>query len=239
VSAAAPDLTICIPTIGRPSLARTLRSLLYQDSGLAWECVVVGDSHAGTWRAALDGVPALLAELDSAAQETYVPTGRLLYAEHDGGLHMVGHPQRNYGATVARGRWLWWLGDDDVALPGAFEAIRRQIAPSGDGTAVVPRGPLLYRWIAPWKQILWHTPGVVGDEPGHIDAECLVAPNVPELLGTWTHRYQGDWDCITETIRRWDGHVTFRPEIIAQAQPSEAEDWTRQRAAQGVLVEAS
>jgi hypothetical protein len=75
-------------------------------------------------------------------------------------------------------------------------------------------------------------------EPGHIDTECLVAPNAPERLGAWTPRYQGDWDCITETIRRWDGQVTFRPEIIAQAQPSEAEDWTRQRSAQGVLVEA-
>lgn len=212
-----PQLSIICPTVGRSSLSRTLRSLLLQQSSLTYEIVVVGDSHSGTWRAQLDQVHALLSQLIS---EFRLGLDCFQYHEHDGGLHMVGHPQRNHGATVARGCWLWWLGDDDVALPSAFEAIRNAIGQ-------YEPTPFLFRWIAPWKQILWHTPGVVGDAPGHIDAECIVAPNVPEKLGVWENRFQGDWDFITQTIAKWDGNVVFRPEVIAQARPSEAEDWTK------------
>lgn len=183
---------------------------------------MVGDSHAGTWRKQLDEVPLLLARLDSADEDTYVPTNRLLYCEHDGGEHCYGQPQRQYGMTVARGQWLSWVGDDDIYLPGAFEAIRNAIQSLSEPI------PLLFRWISPWKMLYWHTPGFYGDAPGHIDAECIVAPNIPEKLGHWEHIYQGDFSFISETIKLHGGKVLFLPEIIAQAQPAEAEDWTKQ-----------
>jgi hypothetical protein len=78
---------------------------------------------------------------------------------------------------------------------------------------------------------LWETAGVLAQD--HIDAECIVCPNVPARLGTWNPaRYQGDYDFIAETVAKWGGvgRVAWRPEVIAQAQPSDAEDWTVERA---------
>lgn len=208
-----PLLSVIVPTVGRPSLERTLRSLQQQDSRLRWEAVLVGDTFAGTWRENLSRFPGAIRG-----------DARLSYAEHDGGLHAWGHPQRNFGATVAKGEYLAWLGDDDLYLPGAFEAIARALA-SHEGDPRV----FLFRWIAPWKAIYWHTAGYLGEEPGHIDAECIVCPNVPDKLGLWTNRYQGDFDFIRTTVEHWGGleRVIWQPEVIAQAQPDDAEDWTR------------
>jgi glycosyltransferase involved in cell wall biosynthesis len=153
----------------------------------------------------------------------YVPSGQLLYVEHDGGLHCYGQPQRNFGALVARGQYLAWLGDDDIYLPGAFASIAAHIRASEPA-------PHLFRWISPWKTLLWEAPGSIGVEPGHIDAECIITPNLEQYLGTWENRYQGDFDFIQGTLERW-ARAGVPPrwcaETIAQAQPSELEDWTR------------
>ena len=140
---------------------------------------------------------------------------RFVYTEHDGGQHAWGHPQRNHGATVARGRYLSWLGDDDIYLPDAFETIGRALRRARQDDPRVH----LFRWIAPWKQVYWHTAGFLAQD--HIDAECIVCPNVPEKLGVWTNRYQGDYDFIAETVEKWGGveRVVWQPEVIAQAQP--------------------
>jgi hypothetical protein len=218
-----PQLSVIVPTVGRASLERTLRSLLLQQSSLTWNCWVIGDSHAGTWRSQLDRVRP---EIDQWDDEYTISHGMkrpvLFYGEHDGGEHCVGHPQRQYGMQIADGQWLSWLGDDDLYLPGAFESIRQAIELLSEPV------PLLFRWISPWKALYWHTPNFYGDAPGHIDAECIVAPNIPEKLGTWGRLYQSDFFFIDETIKLHDGKVIYCPEIIAQARPSDAEDWTTQ-----------
>jgi hypothetical protein len=205
-----PLLSVIIPTVGRPSLERTLRSLLQQQCWIRWEAVLVGDSHGGNW-----------AEQLPLARRLAKTHPRLSYTEHDGGLHAWGHPQRNHGATVARGKFLAWLGDDDIYLPGAFHAIQEAVLAHEDEGRV-----FLFRWIAPWKQVLWHRAGYLAE--GHIDAECIVCPNVPERLGVWSPRYQGDYDFIDATVRLWGGleRVVWQSEVIAQAQPADLEDWT-------------
>ena len=215
-------LSVIVPTVGRPTLARTMRSLLQQRSRLAWEVILVGDTHGGTWATQLAAVPQTLVGIPAAR-----------YVEHDGGQHAWGHPQRNYGATVARGRYLAWLGDDDVYLPGAFEAIRMALEAAPEPAVH------LFKWIPPWKApVLWEEAGVLLQD--HIDAEQIVVPNVPDRLGTWNAgRYQGDYDFIRETVDKWGGveRVVWRPEVIAQAQPSDDEDWTMARAP--VVAEAA
>ena len=211
-----PLLSVIVPTVGRPSLQRTLRSLLRQGDRLPWEAVLVGDTFAP------NGGPGTWAHQLPAAYELAQSDPHFVYTEWDGGLHAWGHPQRNHGATVARGKWLAWLGDDDLYLPGAFDALARALYRHQEGDRV-----LLFRWISPWKQVLWHTAGVL--EEGLIDAENIVCPNVPEKLGVWNPgRYQGDYDFIRETVGLWGGveRVIWQPEVIAQAQPTEGEDWT-------------
>ena len=208
----APLLSVIVPTVGRPSLARTVRSLLKQGDWLPWEAVLVGDTHSGRWAEQLPTARALAAT-----------DPRLSYVEHDGGVHMVGHPQRNHGATVARGTYLSWLGDDDVYLEGAFRSIARALHRYEDDPRV-----FLFRWISPWKQVYWEQAGFLAQD--HIDAENIVCPNVPDKLGVWNPaRYQGDFDFVRETVEKWGGveRVVWQPEIIAQAQPSEGEDWTQ------------
>jgi hypothetical protein len=208
-----PLLSVILPTVGRPSLARTLRSLLRQGDWLPWEAILVGDTYAGTWAHQLPDAEALAGS-----------DPRLSYVECDGGQHAWGHPQRTHGATVARGRYLAFLGDDDLYLPGAFEAIARALRAHEADPRV-----FLFRWISPWRMVYWHTAGFLGDMPGFIDAECVVCPNVPDKLGTWENRYQGDYDFITQTVEQWGGlsRVIWRPEVIALARPGEGEDWTQ------------
>ena len=213
-----PLLSVVVPTVGRPSLQRTLRSLLRQGDRLPWEAVLVGDTFAP------DGVTGTWAHQLPTAYELAQSDPRFVYTECDGGRHAWGHPQRNHGATVARGRYLSWLGDDDIYLRGAFETIARALRRR---EALDDPRVHLFRWIAPWKQVYWHTAGFLAQD--HIDAECIVCPNVADKLGTWTNRYQGDYDFIAETVERWGGvgRVLWQPEVIAQAQPSDGEDWTQ------------
>lgn len=226
------ELSIIIPSVGRPTLERTIRSLIRQPGDLRWEAIVVGDSHADTWRRQLEKIQPLLWRLDCEylgvrpaeyGERTYVPSNRLLYFEYDGGVHCYGQPQRNAGIAEARGQYLSWLGDDDVYLPGAFPSIAARIRGA-------PLAPHLFRWVSPWKQMMWGKPGVIGEAPGEIDAECIVTPNVQDRLGVWANLYQGDWYFIKETVEKWAAvgvEAVWCPEVIAQAQPSEVEDWTR------------
>jgi hypothetical protein len=93
-----PLISCIIPTIGRPTLDRTLASLRAQAAPDELELLVVGDAHPGH------------AELPGAREI---------------GVHAWGHPQREYGQANATGAWLWWLQDDDVATEGALESLRQ------------------------------------------------------------------------------------------------------------------
>ena len=224
-----PDLSVIVPTIGRPFLEHTLRSMLLQQTTLTWEVVLVGDAHGEEWTKALTELPAMLDRLE-------IPDGHLQFWLHDGGQHIVGMPQRQFGMTVARGRWLAFMDDDNVYLPGAFEAIRQGIEQvevwkiRGEDSWVPP--VLLYRWIRPpanRREIFWDRPtlhSIIEQGPGHIDAKNIVCPNVPEQLGTWGMFYEGDFQFVKETIALHEGNVIFRPEIIAMAEPTPEEDWT-------------
>lgn len=89
-----------IPTIGRASLGRAVRSVLDQQlSGVQWEVLVVNDT--GEELLPFDGMD------HPTVQIVTIQKRRMI----------VG---RNVGAAVARGRYLHFLDDDDWMLPGAF-----------------------------------------------------------------------------------------------------------------------
>ncbi len=91
-----------IPTVNRPTLARAVYSVLEQDfRGDEFEVIVVNDS----------GLP--LAEADW---------------QHSPRVRVIATPRRercvarNTGAAIASGRYLHFLDDDALLLPGALEA---------------------------------------------------------------------------------------------------------------------
>ncbi len=194
-----PLLSVVVPSIGKPGLESTLRSVRLQDGGDDVEVVVVGD----TLDAPLPHV------------ETLAMRYGACYLPHAGTRHCWGQEQRQAGMEHASGRWLAFLADDDIWRPGALDAIRPLLLASRSR-------PLLFRvqhWVG---RLIWDIPALV---QGHVDANCIVAPNDPTRLGTWGLRYEGDFDFISGTAAHY-ASVDFRTEVIGLCRPSASVDWT-------------
>lgn len=202
-----PTLSTIIPTPGqgRP-LARCLRSLVEQVLP-ADEVLVVGDTCDGP----LPEVEALVASFGAPFR----------YIAFDGGRHTWGHEEINRGIELARGDYLTFSDDDDVYAPGAFRLIRRVIAELPE-----PR-PLLFRFQSYWGAAYWsegcrELNGKLVAKQDYIGGHCAVFPNIPERLGRWSERYQGDFDFIRSTLDKWpnkDDDAIWREEVIAIARP--------------------
>lgn len=193
-----PLVSIIIPTIGRPSLEALLDSIPTDEHDPLLEVVIIGDSHACDFKAAIE-----------IAHERF-DRPRLRWYTHDGGKHAWGHPQRNYGMLKASGEWLVFSQDDNIFAPDAFEVIAQAIR-----AQPYPR-PLLFK-IMTWQSgVVWRNPRLA---EGDIDADCIVVPNLATKLGQWGERYNGDYDFILSTYNLWWGDVAWRPELIATALP--------------------
>lgn len=193
-----PWLSIIAPTIGRPELARLLQSIRRQAPATEVEVLIVGDTHGGKWAVPLQPVPALCARYEAR------------YLPHDGGQHMVGHPQRNYGQTQATGAWLLWSQDDNLYEPDALARVRKAVQHT--------HRPHLFRVetrfdLGYGRLVVWQERKLL---EGNIDADCLCVPNEPAKLGAWTMRYEGDADFIRETCRRWDWSHRWQDQLIVR-----------------------
>lgn len=111
----------------------------------------------------------------------------------------------------ARGDYLVFQDDDDMFAPDALLYIRRATR------HLKPPRPLIFKFKI-------HRAGGVTLPRGRdlglgkVGGHCLVVPNVKEKLGTWTDRYEGDWDFIEETLRLWEPlEPVFRQEVITYA----------------------
>jgi glycosyltransferase involved in cell wall biosynthesis len=91
-----------IATIGRPTLARAVESILSQDSPVNFEVIVVNDS----------GHSLSVEDWHRSEQVTILNTNRRERCV-----------ARNAGAAIARGTYLHFLDDDDWMLPGALKEL--------------------------------------------------------------------------------------------------------------------
>lgn len=99
-----PFCSVVVPTIGRPTLARALDSVLTQSiDPTEVEVIVVNDS----------GEPLHAADWQRDARVRVVTT-----------LRRERSVARNTGAAMARGRYLAFLDDDDWLQPGALESFQ-------------------------------------------------------------------------------------------------------------------
>lgn len=192
-----PWLSVIIPTVGRVTLEPLLAGLRAQAPAADLELLVIGDTHGITWQRALAPVPALC---DQYAAR---------YVAHDGGVHAWGHPQRTYGARLARGAWLWWLQDDDLAAPDAYATLRTHLT----AALCVPH---LFR-VDTWQAgRIWRERTIT---LGNVDADCLVAPNAPPRLAPWPPHYTGDHEMIRETVALYGGSCVWVEAVIAHGRP--------------------
>lgn len=192
----APLFTVVIPTLGRPTLERTLESIRSQ-AGPNWvEIIVVGDAY----QRQLAGLSLLCHDYDAR------------YYELDAGIHDTGSPQLHYGYMLATGAWVMNFGDDDVYEPGVFQMLSEIVIP--DHTAI---GPLMFRSeMHPGPQrgntspvVLWDRPVI---ERFHVTGQGFVTPNDKLRLGRWVD----DVTFMRETVALWGGRIEWRDELIAR-----------------------
>jgi glycosyltransferase involved in cell wall biosynthesis len=117
-----PVVTIAIPTFNRPELIReTLASALAQSVHRSLEIVIVDNASNPA------NVAALAAHLDTLGS---VP---VRYFVNDANIGMFGNWNRCI--TLARGRWVTILSDDDLLLPDHLRTIFTHVEDDDDRTA--------------------------------------------------------------------------------------------------------
>jgi len=185
-------LSIIVPTVGGgylPVLFDSVRSQLQKQD----EVIVVGDTHSGP-----------LEKMRELVEEE-----GFCWLELNAGKHAWGHPQINYGIEHARGDYLVFNDDDDQFAGDALVNIRRAARSLSE-----PR-PLMFRFRSGRNGLLWSEQVI---REGGVGGHEFVVPNIPERLGQWTDRYEGDFDFISSTLAKWpENSLVWREEIIALA----------------------
>ena len=188
------SLSILIPTVSRPTLARTLRSLRGQDLWPGDEVLLVGDGEQPVARSLFEqfGLP-----------------GR--YVTVPGPSRDWGHTPRNRSMALARGAWLLFVDDDDACAPGAVAMVRSALAEN-------PARPHLFRMhLVPQGVTLWRRREVV---LGNVGTPMFVLPTAGPR-GEWGRGYGGDCEFITSTLARWPADaLVWREEVIAHVWPT-------------------
>lgn len=183
-------LSVIVPTPDGGYLKDLFRSIRPQlrDGD---EVIVVGDTHSSA-------LPHVRERVEGEG---------FRWLELDAGEHAWGHPQVNYGIREATADYLVFIDDDDEFTGDAFTNIRRAVR----GVSA----PHMFRFQSARYGTLWQEKVVA---QGRVGGHEFVVPNIPERLGEWTERYEGDYDFIVSTLAKWPADsLVWRPEIIARA----------------------
>lgn len=166
-------ISIVVPTVGRPTLRRTLRAIRRQDRG-DLEVIVVSDGP----------------------QPTAKSIARSLRWQ---GLRFVegpftrnwGNAQRMLGIEQARGRYLMFIDDDDEHRSGAFASVR-------DAVRQFPERIIIFRMHRLGAD-LWTDPVLRLENVG---TPMFVIPNAPGGVGSWVaqDRLASDFDFLSECV---------------------------------------
>jgi glycosyltransferase involved in cell wall biosynthesis len=185
--------SMIIPTISRPTLARTLQSLVGQKWIEGDEVLLVGD-----------GSQPVAGEL----WEQFRLPGR--FVEVAGPSNDWGHNPRNVIHKQAKGRFLLALDDDDELIAGAVNLVRSILADN-------PERPHLFRMSgAPNLGELWKVQDI---REGNVGTPMFVPPNVAGKLGKYAPFYGGDCEFIRETCRHYPDGPIWRTEFICKVRP--------------------
>ena len=195
-----------IPTQGRDTLERTLRSFYDQNLQDGDACVVMIDTH---------GMPSEhYSEISNRVREF----GDQFYPfPYDAEHNCFGHCQLNKGLEIFGSHGIVTFNDDDdIFAEGIFDTIRRDFAEDSNGLHV-------YKFVTPWRGIL---PSGTRLFEGGVGGHCLTFRG-DKPRGEFTCRYAGDWDFIQSTLEAWQGNGTvyFHDDVIAITRPRPEDIW--------------
>lgn len=192
-----PTLSLLVPTLGRPELARAIESALPQLLA-GDELLVIGDTRLGE----LPATEALCA--------SYGPQVR--YVGFTDGEASWGHHQLNHGLTLARGDYIHASDDDDVWCPGSLAVMREAIVAH-------PGRVFLFRFRSYLGgTVFWLVPGLL--ERNTIGGHCLCQPNLPGKVGQLGPEYAGDHTWIVDTLARHEEPPVWCDVVICEQRPA-------------------
>jgi hypothetical protein len=135
--------------------------------------------------------------------------------ENAGSLGWWGHGSRNKWQRTLPGAYHLHADDDDLYLPGAFDAIRRHVRD------LQPR-LYIFRMIRRWDGVVNLIPPMSVTHPSQIrpravSTQCGVIRAVPELYREWAYLYGGDGHFYKDLVESFGyANVTIVPEVIYQ-----------------------
>lgn len=210
------DPTICVitPTIGRPTLKRTLESGKLGNNDL-W--LVMYDELNDFSRQPIAKIIAdqyIALEMYHAIFSTASLTNE--YGNH--ARDMMLDWCKNL--DLFKRDYLIFLDDDDLFTPGAIEIIKQEIA------AHHPR-PIMFKMINGNGEILWRNRELT---PGNVGGSMFCCPNIPGKLGKWSNGagHRSDYEFIRETMESygdgWRQHIVWSDKVIIHCRPNETSE---------------
>ena len=194
-------LSIIIPTKGRKTLERTLRSIRLHRGH---EVIVVSDG----------AVP--LAKKICKEVKSDVPFDIRFFKSPK--TNNWGNSQRNLGMKKARGSWLMFIDDDDIYVPDAFKYIHTALSQerSAQQATIHIFRMLDFQYD---RQVLWQrrVPAV-----GNVGTPMLCLPNLEDFKGMWpdSQDYGSDQMFIQDTLNRWpQSKITWETDVIVICRP--------------------
>jgi glycosyltransferase involved in cell wall biosynthesis len=194
-------LSIIVPTKGRETFERTLRSIRLHRGH---EVIVVSD-----------GAVPLVRKICKDVQKD-VPFDIRFFRSPK--TENWGNSQRNLGMKKARGHWLMFIDDDDIYVPDAFKYIHKALSKE---TSAQQATVHIFRMLdfQYKRQVLWQRrePSV-----GNVGTPMLCLPNLEDFKGMWpdSQDYGSDQMFIQDTLNRWpENKITWEAEVITICRP--------------------
>jgi hypothetical protein len=152
----------------------------------------------------LPGDELVVVSADAAVRDRVAPYGAL-FVQADAPGYDWGATEKALGMQAATGDYIAFMDDDDTYADGARQAIERAAEKH-------PGRPLMFKMqFTHSREVIWRNKRVT---EGNVGSPCLVAPNRPEMLGTWGRRYANDFEFFASM--KWAADdVVWVPTVIA------------------------
>lgn len=198
-----PTFTVLIGSLGRPTLKHSLDSIARQQRVPGDQVIVSIDTFEQGER---PDVEAIVKSYGDGFEVT----------SFDAGFHCWGTAQINHAwrTVPITGSHIFTIGDDDVFVDGAYRFLRPICAAD-------PLRPILYKFVAPWRALLWDAPQM---RVGTISGCCIAAPFLfvdqhPERNAQGQPYPEHDFDWMQAILAKSGRDPLWLDEVFVIARP--------------------